>query len=614
MNIFKDFTIKQKYFILVFLIGFFFKYNYLMIQILHIPSIKGLLLKNVVMFLFFLAFIMPLIRNKLGKEFLFWFLFAFTVFFLFNIWYNRYFGNYLSLNDILMGRGFRPFKVLVRQLFQPIDLVFIIDFFILAFYRNSEKKKVHLKKVSIKKYSYKLMVTLIIILIILTGQIVITNAEFGNKRPVVLFNESSSAFVNVYGIIPLYFYEYYVNFHLPDEKIIKEKVEPPPEEALTGQEVIDKKDNIIVIQVESLDNKVLDYKYKGKEVTPFLNKLKENSLYYENFYSQHINGSFDAEFSFLTSIYPINKNYGFKVNDLSQFKSLVNFLNSQEYNTLAFHGNDKTFFYRHKAFPELGFDEFYSREDYFEENKIMDLSESIFGINDYDFFLQSTDYLKKTEEPFFAFFITLTSHTPFDTYPPDETIDNFNSINSRLVRDYFNSIAFLDKSIEMFFDHLDNLGLIDESLIIIYSDHDAGINKEEYTSGRKFIIDRNVKSPENIPLLIIHPNIDPSVVSKEGSTADLAPTILDILGEEKKPEEFLGSSLLDDEEFPILFLHEIAQILYKGQLYARLPHGFEKIGYSERVRNKDIELINKEQIIQIIDYMKGIILKRRAET
>jgi len=584
-----------------------------MIQILQIPSIKGLLLKNVVMFLFFLAFILPLIRNKRGREFLFWFLLAFTAFFLFNIWYNRYFGNYLSLNDILMGRGFRPFKVLVRQLLQPIDLVFMIDFLILAFYRNAEKKTVHLKKVYTKKYSHLLMVTLIIILIILTGQIVLTNAEFGNKRPVILFNESTSAFANVYGIVPLYFYEYYVNFHLPEEKIIKEKVGPPPEETLTGKEVINKKDNIIVIQVESLDNRVLDYKYNGREVTPFLNKLKENSLYYENFYSQHINGSFDAEFSFLTSIYPINKNYGFKLNDLSQFKSLVKFLNSKEYNTLAFHGNNKTFFYRHKAFPELGFDNFYSREDYSKEDRVMDLSESIFGINDYDFFLQSTDYLKKTEEPFFAFFITVTSHTPFDTYPPNETIEKFNSVDNPLVRDYFNSIAFVDKSIEMFFDHLDSLGLTDESLIIIYSDHDAGINKEEYKSGRKFIIDRNVKSPENIPLMIIHPNIDPGVISKEGSTTDLAPTILDILGEEKKPEEFLGRSLLDEEKFPVLFSHEIAQILYKGQLYARLPNGFEKIGYSERVGDKDIELINKEETIQIIDYMRGIILKRRIE-
>ncbi|MGM0444941.1 MAG: LTA synthase family protein [Bacillota bacterium] len=613
MKLFDGYTKKQKYYSIVFLLGFLFKYNFLFIKVFNTPNLLLLLSKNVIILLFIIFFIFPLAKNKKGREFIFWFMFIFTLFFLFNIWYNRYFGNYLSLSDMMMGQGFRPFKVLLLQLFKIIDLLFIVDIVILAFYRTKEKQTINLKSLYINLNIKDTVLVLFFIVLILFSQFFIYNNFLGEKKPLELYNEDTSLFVNVYGLLPLYLYEFYVNYVFDQEKIVNNELAPPPEEELVGESVINKNQNIIVIQVESLDNKIINYEHNGKEVTPFLNELKNESLFFDNFYAQHINGSFDAEFSFLTSIYPINKNYGFKVNDLSEFDSLVRQLNNEGYETMAFHGNDKEFFHRYKAFPELGFDKFYSKADFSFDNRVYEMQESVFGLNDYDFFLQSFDYLKKAEKPFFAFLITLTSHTPFDTYPSEERIKEYNDINNPLVRDYFNSITFVDKSIENFFNKIEASGLDENTLIIIYSDHNAGITKKEYQSDKKYNSDINIKIPENIPLFIKHPKLDNEISNKEGTTTDLAPTILDIIGKKKSPEEFLGKSLLNEKDNPILFLHEIPLILFEGQLFSRQNEEINKIGYSEEAGDKNIKIDNRDEINNLIEYMKGIILKRRID-
>src|SRR4029078_8074515 len=52
---------------------------------------------------------------------------------------------------------------------------------------------------------------------------------------------------------------------------------------------------LIVVQAESLDFSALGYKVNGEEVTPFLNRLREQSMFYR-IQAIHFNGSADADF------------------------------------------------------------------------------------------------------------------------------------------------------------------------------------------------------------------------------------------------------------------------------------------------------------------------------
>lgn len=436
-----------------------------------------------------------------------------------------------------------------------------------------------------------------------------------------LYEHSTPAFVSVYGIIPLYIAEY-LSMQAKEAEKIKQisEQEVVGEEKLSREHKIEKLENIIVIQLESFDQKIIDYQYNGQQLTPFLNRLKQDSLYFNNIFAQHVNGSFDAEFSFLTSLYPINKNYVFKTNDMSEFNSLVQVLKKRNYQTLAFHGNEGEFFYRNKGYPEMGFDKFYHR-DAFSTEKAEIKKESYLGINDYDFFEQSLEFLEEAEKPFFAFFITVTSHTPFDFYPEEFARAEFAELKPAIVKDYFNSVYFTDQALRNFFTGLRERGLYQNTLFVLYSDHSSDLNKESYNSGDNFIMEANAKEPENIPLMIYHPAIEADEISKTGTHTDIAPTILDLMGDREKPEGFLGVSLLKQTENPVLFLNEMPQILYHDNLFLRMPMGPENESEFKRIALKfrgtaehSLPDSEKERMINIINYVQELMKKNIRET
>ncbi len=612
---FKSLSRNQKYFALTFLIGFLVKYNYLLIRIFRGPSWLGGILRNIVFIIFIAYFLFPLTRTRSGRKKLLIFSGIFTFVFIANLWYNRYFGNYLGFTDIIVGESIGSPMVIFRHIMNFWDPLFIIDLIILGFLFSPEKKTTADSKAAEsgslpasiqKRKKVKLLVGLVLILL-LTTQILATNMLLGSERPVELYRRSTGAFASVYGILPLYVYEaYYTTFYNDLEDRTAELPEMLRSDKLDGKNMIPEDSNIIAIQVESLDEKLLGYEHNGRELTPFLNSLKEDSLYGSSFYTKHVNGSFDADFSLLTSLYPINRTYAFKQNDMTEFAALPKILKDAGYQTLAFHGNDREFFPRHQAYPDLGFDRFYGRDDFSAEDRVMDLEEGYLGINDYDFFKQSLDLLENHDEPFFGFFITVTSHTPFNFYPEEMMVEEYADIENPLVHDFFQSISFVDKSLEMFFNELEKRGLKDNTLFVIYSDHDASIDTPEYSSSLEFELERNVKEPEHIPLLIYHPELEPGEIEVTGTITDLAPTILDLLGKESLPEEFLGRSLLKGQEKPVLFLHEFPQIFYRDQLFLKELDEIHRVGHVRGREDPGIELNHqqKDEARKIINFVR----------
>jgi len=600
------------------LFAFLVKYNYFSWYILQSVSIITLITKNLILILFLLLIADSLFKSNKRIYFTFVVYLFFTLFFFANLWYNKYFGNYLSVADMTMGQGIRPIKVLFRQLTGWIDLLFVFEFPVLIyliFFSGSFKEK----SISIfnnSDYRKNKIIVFLLVIILLGGHIIYAGNFYAVDDFFALYEHSTPAFVSVYGITPLYFAEFY-SMQTQKKEAVKLADEPEivGEEELSRDHHIKGVENIIVIQLESFDHKIIGRGHNGKEITPFLNEIKSNSLYFNNIYAQHVNGSFDAEFSFLTSLYPINKNYVFKTNDMTEFNSLVKILKERGYEILGFHGNQGEFFYRDKGYPEMGFDQFYSR-DYFSVEEAKVGLDTYLGINDYDFFEQSLQYLEKASSPFFAFYITVTSHTPFDFYPEEYSVKEFDDLKPTIVRDYFNSVHFTDQSLKMFFDGLKEKGMFEDTLFVLYADHTADIHKESYNSGGEFTMEQNLKEPGNIPLMIYHPEIKEQTISKTGTQTDIAPTIFDVLGDDKKPEGFLGVSLLKKEDNPVLFLHEMPQILYHNNLFVRMPQGseaeteFRRIGYKyESQKENEVPELEKERMVNIINYMQELMKK-----
>ncbi len=605
MTLWNQLRKKEKYYFIILTAGFLIKYNYLMLKVLEVPARFGLILKNIFLLYVFIFILLPYIRKKKNKKIILLIYSFFTVFFMANYWYDSYFGSYISINDI--GRGeslLAVIEMFFLQILKPLDLLFFLDI-ILLFFVNSEDKKLLFSD------GYKIKISIVIIaILLLSSQMLITNFALGNYSPYKLYQMETGGFANVYGVGALYLYEAYREI-IPQKKNVEEVNSPA---ILNENELNDDKEveeyNIITIQVESLDKNVIDKKHKGQELTPFLNELKDESMYFNNIYAQHVNGSYNADLSFLTSFYPLSKHYTYNESDMKEFDSLPRYLNEEGYENISF-VNRKTFFHRHKAFPDLGFDKFYGLDDYDLNDKEIEVNSKGLGINDYDLFRQSVNFIEDFEEPFFTFLITSTGHGPFKYYDK-ELSDEFSDIDNRLVRDYFRTSLFVDRSIEMFYNRLEEKGILDDTILIVYGDHTAEINEEEYSSYSNFSLKEDIKPPESIPLIIKHPEYDdPEVIEKAGSTTDLAPTLLDLMGFGKAPKEFMGNSLLGKSKEPVLFLEEKPLILYRDIIYRKEVDKFETLGkHRDADERGDLPSEKEEEVDDLIKYIKAILKKR----
>ena len=157
------------------------------------------------------------------------------------------------------------------------------------------------------------------------------------------------------------------------------------------------------------------------------------------------------------------------------------------------HGNVGDFWNRLKMHKSLGYDKFYYK-DYYKIDETIGFSGT--GLSDKSFFKQSVPIIKKVSEqenkPFYATLITLSNHTPWDDldlmdkFPTDYKIKTKSGTVSRtylegtIMGNYFRSVHYADQAIGQFIEELDKSGLLENTVIIIYGDHDARLSSEYY--------------------------------------------------------------------------------------------------------------------------------------
>ena len=249
--------------------------------------------------------------------------------------------------------------------------------------------------------------------------------------------------------------------------------------------------NIIVIHAESMQKFAMDLTFNNKEVTPNLNKLANEGMFFSNFYSQvGVGTSSDAEFTFNTSLMPSTKGTVFVNYFDRDYISIPKLLKEQGYYTYSMHANTGEFWNRNTMHKSLGYDKFYNKDSY-------TIDETIgLGLSDKSFFRQSVDIMKQIKEeenkPFYSLLIMLSNHTPFsdltlmEDYKTtiDVTIDNQtvtrDYLNNTTMGNYLRSVHYADSAIGEFIDSLDKEGLLENTILVIYGDHDARLDFEDF--------------------------------------------------------------------------------------------------------------------------------------
>ena len=249
--------------------------------------------------------------------------------------------------------------------------------------------------------------------------------------------------------------------------------------------------NLIVIHAESMQTNVMDLEFNGVEVAPNLKKLANEGIYFSNFYSQvGVGTSSDAEFTFSTSLMPSSNGTVFVNYADNEYITIQKLLKEKGYYVFSMHGNNGEFWNREVMHKNMGYDMFFDK-DYYVIDETIGL-----GLSDKSFFRQSVDIIKNIansyDGPIYANLITLTNHTPFSDTDLFDKLDTTlkvningqiverNYINDTVLGNYYQSVHYADSAIGEFINELDEEGLLDNTVIVIYGDHDARIDSEYY--------------------------------------------------------------------------------------------------------------------------------------
>lgn len=393
--------------------------------------------------------------------------------------------------------------------------------------------------------------------------------------------------------------------------------------------------NVIAIHAESIQTLVMEQSFNGEEVSPNINKLAKEGLFFNNFYSQVSFGtSSDTEFTLATSLMPINNGTVFINYADRTYPTGYKLLKDMGYYTFSMHANTGDFWNRNIMHENLGYDKFYEKSSYTieEDEKIG------FGLSDKSFVLQSVDYIEqiaKEHDKFYGTLITLSNHTPFDDITSYGEFDVSKTINgikypyleNTKLGNYFKSVHYADKQIGLLIEELDKRGLLDNTVIVLYGDHDARIAISEweklynYDYEKNGIIDK--EDPNYVELDYYWYEVNRKVpfiiwtkdetfqnnYSKTVDTAmgmyDVMPTLGNMLGFYN--EHALGKDIFETEDNLVVFPNGnfLTNYVYysdsKG-MYQTLQNEPLDINYIDNMKEKTKEIMDISSQIIIYDY------------
>ena len=231
--------------------------------------------------------------------------------------------------------------------------------------------------------------------------------------------------------------------------------------------------NIIILQLESIQEFVVDKKINGKEITPNLNKFLRENIEFSNMHMQSYSSTADSEHSTITSIYPMENGMSFSKYFANNYDDLFKMFNNAGYHTSYMHGNYPYFWNRGNVYGRLNLDELNLKEQF------DDVSEEISGyLSDELLYKQSVQKLKTYRTPFISYIVSASSHTPFNLEGlQDRSKININigEFKDTFFGNYLESANYADYAFGVFIDELKKEGLYEDTAILVFGDHN-GVN------------------------------------------------------------------------------------------------------------------------------------------
>ena len=231
--------------------------------------------------------------------------------------------------------------------------------------------------------------------------------------------------------------------------------------------------NVIVLQLESIQEFVINKEINGVQITPNLNKFLNDNIEFTNMNMQSYSTTADSEHSTINSIYPMENGMSFSKYYTNNYDDLFKIFHNAGYNTSYMHGNYPYFWNRGNVYGRLQVDELSLKEQF------DDLSENINGdLSDELLYRQAVQKLKTYEEPFISFIVSASSHTPYileGLQDRSKVSIDVGKYKDTYFGNYLEAVNYADYAFGIFIDELQKEGLYEDTAILAFGDHN-GLN------------------------------------------------------------------------------------------------------------------------------------------
>lgn len=500
---------------------------------------------------------------------------AFGIYLLLFVWlisnsiYYREFTDFVTVNTMLASSKVSAgLGAAALELFRPWDVIYILDFPILAFFFL--KKWIRMDNRPFNKRASFAVTSLSAMLF--SANLFLAEID----RPELLTRGFSNYYVvRALGLPAFLGYSanqtYAANkerskaseadLKLVEEYIQQHYAKPNPE--YFGMA---KGKNVIYIHLESFQQFLIDYKLnvndKEYEVTPFLNSLyhSNETFAFSNVFNQVKAGkTSDAETMIETGLFGLNQG-SFMVNyggtNTQQAAPFI--LSKNGYNSSAvFHGNAGSFWNRNTAYKQWGYNYFFDASYFTKQNSSNSFQ---YGLNDKYMLRDSIKYLERLQQPFYTKFITVSNHYPYTTsLSGDDLGFPLAKTQDETINGYFATANYLDSSIKAFFDYLKESGLYKNSIIVLYGDH-YGISNSRNPSLAP-LLDKNSETwssydnamLQRVPYMVVIPGMDKGrIIDTYGGEIDMLPTLEHLLGIDSQKFLQVGQDMLSPDHNQIV--------------------------------------------------------------
>lgn len=308
--------------------------------------------------------------------------------------------------------------------------------------------------------------------------------------------------------------------------------------------------NLIFLTLEGFSYKLID-----AELTPTLYKMANEGFVFENFYTSLWGGSTaSGEYANLTGNFYTSADCLKKSSSKYLPFTLGNQLKKDGYSTFAYHNNTHTYYNRHIAHPNMGYN-------------YKGIGNGLNGLT--DSWPRSDDEMAKVtvdefidKSPFHAYYMTVSGHGMYSW-----SSNNMSSKNKALVehlpydenvKAYIACNLEVEMMLNRLISELDKKGILEDTVFAMATDHYPYFLEDKSLSQLYGIDQENIGSNfdlyRNSFILWSASMEKPIKIEKPCSAIDILPTISNLFGLEYDSRLLMGTDILSDTD-PVVILN-----------------------------------------------------------